>query len=297
MAFSVVGAGETRVDTVTGFTVTKEQVEALCPSGLWDGHMILVAIASEEDSDWNNWNIPSGFISGGYYSTSGDDTHVRVWWQVVDDVSALPSYWTFSNGNTRRKILGVAVLDGISESMNVSGGDKDVDYPGAHTPKLYTTVDDCIVIAAGCTIDKSGVNGSTVVSEPIGYDTILVEFSTSGFGLALQLGYHVAATAGGTPGRSRWTLDMASSSDSCTWLGAFVAGPEATPPGGGGTWSGEILATVKDHISYSGDAGELLGVLRDEGATSHEVVGALNELNGTAGVGFEKALRTYLNIE
>ncbi len=60
------------------------------------------------------------------------------------------------------------------------------------------------------------------------------------------------------------------------------------------SWDGEILATVKNHLSYSGDGGELLAVLQDQGATSKEVVGALNELNGTTGVEFRKALLAYL---
>ncbi len=61
-------------------------------------------------------------------------------------------------------------------------------------------------------------------------------------------------------------------------------------------WDGEILATVKNHLSVTA-GGELLAVLQGQGATSKEVVGALNELNGTTGVGFRKALRTYLSVE
>jgi len=37
----------------------------------------------------------------------------------------------------------------------------------------------------------------------------------------------------------------------------------------------------------------MLKELQDAGATSKEVVGALNELNSTVGVGFGEAYRTY----
>lgn len=60
-------------------------------------------------------------------------------------------------------------------------------------------------------------------------------------------------------------------------------------------WGGEPLATVKNALGVS-SGGELLAVLQAQGATSGEVVGALNELNGTSGVEFEKALRTYLGL-
>ena len=38
----------------------------------------------------------------------------------------------------------------------------------------------------------------------------------------------------------------------------------------------------------------LLKELQDAGATSKEVVGALNELNSTVGVEFQEALRVYI---
>ncbi len=41
-----------------------------------------------------------------------------------------------------------------------------------------------------------------------------------------------------------------------------------------------------------GDA--LLKELQTAGATSKEVVSALNELNGTTGIEFDEALRTYI---
>ena len=44
-----------------------------------------------------------------------------------------------------------------------------------------------------------------------------------------------------------------------------------------------------------GDA--LLKELQEAGATSKEIVGALNELNSTTGVEFDLALRTYIASE
>ena len=49
------------------------------------------------------------------------------------------------------------------------------------------------------------------------------------------------------------------------------------------------MATLRT-VEY-GDT--LLKELQDAGATSKEVVGALNDLNSTVGVGFDLAYRTY----
>lgn len=55
---------------------------------------------------------------------------------------------------------------------------------------------------------------------------------------------------------------------------------------------GEILSNVQSRVFHP--QGELLATLHTLGATSTEVVGALNQINGTKGVGFWKAYETFL---
>jgi hypothetical protein len=66
----------------------------------------------------------------------------------------------------------------------------------------------------------------------------------------------------------------------------------ANPPFTG--FKGDILATLKSFNSQSGS--EILANLQAAGATSKEIVGALNELNATSGVEFERAYKTYLGL-
>ncbi len=54
------------------------------------------------------------------------------------------------------------------------------------------------------------------------------------------------------------------------------------------------LKIIAGYTSSSLADAELLGYLAEAGATAGEVVGALNELNSTEGIGFQAAYETWI---
>lgn len=253
---------------------------------LQDGDTLVVLVTAYGDG---TWNAPAGWTE-----VPSASTWPGCYYKKITDVASEPATWSFTGGASTEKNGEMHQLRGV-DGIDVSAVDNTTGNPEtAQCPQVTTTVAGALVLILMGGFDSVGGNKYVGWVPPSGSTLI----GGGSWGLDNDTVFTISAWAleasAGLTSYGPWSAPGLSPNDgSANFVLAFA------PSGGGGLtfagWKGEPLATLKAAAGTNGHA-EILAFLQSQGATSGEVVGALNELNGTSGVEFEKALHTYLGV-
>ncbi len=292
-------------NTARGASIRIDKAD-LVTAGLQDDDLVIAQVSEYNDIGYSeniaNTNGQLGWTHHGHKWTGGHDGKLHTAYKVMTDVASEPTVFFFDNEYLELKVLLIGIFRGVDPTtpldaaMTVMGVENNVN-PNA--PDITTVSDNALIVTSMAVSQSSTTQGDLYShTAPSGFELGGEVGSPNTVQWAdLAMAYKEDAGVAGANVIGTWASTAPTSYESGAvtlafkWDGEHVAGSG----GGGGDfagWSGDHLETASDASGFMD--GELLSILRQAGATSHEVVGALNELNGTFGVEYMLALRTWL---